>query len=95
MKTRNFLTANRIRNAFYLGGYALELTLKWKICHLHKLDDGYPESADDLILYKKKKYKVSDTFKKASSIQPFKTHSLPRLIELAGIELRLKKYHFD
>ena len=89
------LSDNRIRNAFYLGGYSLELALKWKICHLHRLDEGYPESPTDLNTYKKKKYKVTDTFKKASSVQPFKTHELTKLIELAGIELRLKKYHFD
>ncbi|MCW3107266.1 MAG: hypothetical protein JWQ09_1772 [Segetibacter sp.] len=89
------LADNRIRNAFYLGGYSLELALKWKICHLHRLDEGYPESSSDLNLYKKRKYKVTPTFKKAASIQPFKTHELTTLIELGGIELRLKKYHFD
>ena len=92
----NFLLLdNRIRNAFYLGGYSLELALKWKICHLHRLDEGYPESAADLNIYKKKKYKVTQTFKNASSIQPFKTHELTTLIELSGIELQLKKYHFE
>ncbi len=89
------LSDNRIRNAFYLGGYSLELALKWKICHLHRLDEGYPESSADLSIYKKRKYKVTNTFKNAASIKPFKTHELTTLIELAGIELRLKKFHFD
>ena len=35
----------------YLIGYAIEVSLKYKICKILKLDNGFPETKDEFQIY--------------------------------------------
>lgn len=53
LKDAEVLTANkRYASAIYMAGYALELTLKLKICKLFKFAQGFPENKAEFISIK-------------------------------------------
>lgn len=65
------LTNSQFDNAYYIGGYAVELLLKASVCKTLKIDDFFDEKAGGL--------------SKVKNPQTYKSHDLNQLLVLSGI----------
>ncbi|MCC7159054.1 MAG: hypothetical protein IT281_05915 [Ignavibacteria bacterium] len=81
------LKNRRYQGAFYLGGYVIELLLKYNICKIFKFSNGFPESKSELNSYQSK---VKIRFTSVTSLSDFKTHDLPKLLTISGKEYDIK-----
>lgn len=45
------IASNRYSSAVYLAGYALEISLKLKICKIFKFVKGFPENKSEFTYY--------------------------------------------
>lgn len=86
-------------SSIYLGGYAIELALKYKICQMYKFYLGFPETSQEFIQYYKNPKFSYNTRKKLlpviSKIKQIKSHNLPELLEYSGEETKVKEFCTD
>ena len=89
------LRTRRYNGSVYMGGYCIELLLKYNICNLLKLTEGYPETKADLNVYLN--YSNSSFFKnnEKADLKLFKSHNLNNLLQLSGREPEVKKLFFN
>ncbi len=78
-------TLSRYSAAVYLMGYAVEVTLKKKICTNFRFAGGFPETAVELSRYGHFPFQIRD----------IKTHDLSRLLFFSGRETLVKTNHFE
>ena len=81
------ISKGRYQGCLYLGGYTVELLLKYNICKIFKFTNGFPESKNEFSGYKSK---VKKQFINVTSIRDFKTHDLPKLLTYSGKEYDIK-----
>lgn len=89
------LDNRRYASSIYIGGYALEFGLKYRICQMMQFDSGFPENAGEFNHYV---LHSGNGFLKGTiqSIRHLKTHDLRRLLDYSGEEfLILENYRHD
>jgi len=87
LDAKALFSKRRYQGCLYLGGYTVELLLKFNICKIFKLANGFPESKNEFNGYKSK---VKQQFINVTSIRDFKTHDLPKLLTYSGKEYDIK-----
>ncbi|MEO8210850.1 MAG: hypothetical protein ABI840_09820 [bacterium] len=84
---------NRHLGSQYLAGYSVELMLKYNVCKLFNLSNGYPESRSDLESYLSGiKVNFLNAMKNIG-LRTFKTHNLNDLLLISGKEFDVKNLH--
>lgn len=81
----------RFDAAYYMCGYAIELSLKLKICKIFNFDLGFPESQEDIKKYleiHKSDIQLCNTI---PEIRQIKNHDLNKLLSFSGVEYLVKK----
>lgn len=87
----NVLLYNRrYAAAVYIGGYALEIALKYRICKLMQFGRGFPENKMELAAYWiSRKASLRHTIKELKEI---KHHDLIKLLRYSGKQINIEKY---
>lgn len=81
--SETLLKNRRYDAAIYLGGYTIELLLKFNISKFFGFNRGFPESNVDLKSYNKK---VVNNFNLVTNVRILKTHNLNTLVTYSGRE---------
>jgi hypothetical protein len=91
LKDADILLANRRYAAgIYISGYALELTLKLKICKIFKFATGFPENKAEFLFYQsnaKSQPLLAGTIRQ---IKDIRNHDLEKLLYYSGVEYQVK-----
>lgn len=84
----------RYSSAIYMAGYALELTLKLKICKLFRFVQGFPENTTDFAFYQNisRQPALSETILRVRDIR---NHDLSKLLFYSGAEYFIKLNFLD
>lgn len=81
------LLLGRYQGSIYIGGYTIELLLKYNICIQFGLNAGYPENSSDFTLYSRNIVGFNTIFR---NIRDLKTHNLENLLIVSGREIDVK-----
>lgn len=81
------LSNRRYASSIYLGGYAVELALKYRICKLLQFGYGYPENDIEFNRYTKGKSRFTGTTIKR--VKDLKTHNLSGLLFYSGEQINI------
>ena len=94
LKDADVLIENRRYNtAFYIGGYALEIALKLKVCKIFKFEQGFPESKLDFSFYQNSSKHQPLLNNTISKIKDIRNHDLNKLLFYSGVEYDIKLNH--
>jgi HEPN domain-containing protein len=85
--------AKRYDASVYLIGYAIEVSLKYKICKILKLDKGFPETKDEFQLYILQS--TNDLGNEIKTLKEIKNHNLQKLLLYSGQEFKIKDQLFS
>lgn len=88
------LQKRRYNGSVCMGGYCIELILKYNICDLLKLTEGYPETKSDLNLYSNYSTRSFIIKTERADLKLFKSHNLNNLLQLSGKEPEIKNLFF-
>lgn len=91
LKDADVLAANRRYSAaVYIVGYALELTLKLKICHIFAFTQGFPEDKAEFIGYRNGLSNQRILANAITQIRDIRNHDLNKLLFYSGVEYTVK-----
>lgn len=82
--------SNRYSSSIYLAGYAVEISLKYKICLTFQFNQGFPETKQELHNYQQQLNKALPALLTVN-IGQIKNHNLSSLLTYSGIELLIKR----
>jgi len=89
----NVLLLNkRYQGSIYIGGYVIELLLKYNICKIFNLTEGFPENEIDLNSYNSIIRKEFKDNTKRIGLKTYKTHNLSNLLLISGKEYEVKNF---
>lgn len=77
----------------YLIGYAIEVSLKYKICKILKLDNGFPETKGEFQIYISQS--TNDLGNEIKTLKEIKNHDLQKLLRYSGQEFKIKNQFFN
>ena len=69
-------------SSLYLVGYSVELSLKFKICKILKLDKGFPETKSEFEMYIKES--TNDLDREIKNLKEIRNHDLQKLLFYSG-----------
>ena len=83
------LDNRRYGAAIYIGGYALELALKFRICQIMKFNGGFPETKSEFNTYYADTRK---TFLRSTiwELRDIRHHQLPILLRYSGEQVTVE-----
>jgi hypothetical protein len=91
LKDADILVANRrYASAIYIGGYALELALKLKVCKIFKFGQGFPENKAEFIFYQNSVKSQPLLAGTIIQIKDIKNHDLDKLLFYSGVEYQIR-----
>ena len=70
--------SNRHDSSLYLIGYSIELALKFKICKILRLDEGFPENKSEFEVYIKSS--DNDLGNEIKDLREIRNHNLQKLL---------------
>ncbi len=79
--------------SIYLVGYAIEISLKYKICKILKLDDGFPETKQEFKNYIEDSN--NDLGAEITKLEHIRNHDLQKLLFYSGQEVKIKAELLD
>ena len=80
--------SDKYDTSLYLVGYAIELALKYKICKILKLDEGFPENKTEFNVYISKS--SNDLGTEITNLSEIRNHNLQKLLYYSGQEFAIK-----
>ncbi len=89
------ISKRRYATAIYMGGYALELALKLKICKILKFGQGFPENKIDFQIYQSISRQQPPLLETISKIKDIKSHNLNKLLFYSGAEYNIELNFLD
>jgi HEPN domain-containing protein len=90
LEDSNVLLQNkRYSAAMYLAGYAIELMLKLKICHVFRFNRGFPENRLEFNAYKDAAASESLLHTTIRRLEQIKNHNLSELLRYSGEEVKI------
>ncbi|RYE29418.1 MAG: hypothetical protein EOP42_14450 [Sphingobacteriaceae bacterium] len=84
---------NCYENGIYIAGYALEITLKLKICNLLQFEQGFPESKSEFNIYQNSVKNQALLAGAVTQLKDIRHHDLSKLLFFSGVEYYVK-LHF-
>ena len=86
---RILLNNRRYSATIYMSGYALELTLKYRICRIMKFSNGFPENKAEFDIYY---FDTTKTFLRSTirELRDIRHHKLPVLLRYSGEQLNIE-----
>lgn len=86
------LENRRYSAAIYLGGYALELALKFRICQIMRFNRGFPETKSEFNTYYSdtRRTRLRSTIKELRDIRH---HQLSMLLRYSGEQFTIETSH--
>lgn len=84
------IASNRYSSAVYLAGYALEISLKLKICKIFKFVKGFPENKSEFTYYQNSVKSQPLLAGAITQIRDIKHHELNKLLFYSGAEYNVK-----
>ena len=88
------LQKKRYHGAIYMSGYAVELSLKNKICDLYQFTNGFPEAKNELQSYNLNTNQNLISLKTINSFTDIMNHDLNTLLTYSGEEIKIKQNYF-
>ena len=85
--------SNRHDSSLYLIGYSIELALKFKICKILRLDEGFPENKSEFEVYIKSS--DNDLGNEIKDLREIRNHNLQKLLYYSGQEFTIKAELLD
>ena len=82
------MASNRNDSSLYLIGYSIELALKFKICKILKLDNGFPETKTEFEKYISES--ENDLGNEIKDLREIRNHNLQKLLYYSGQEYSIK-----
>ena len=82
------MASNRNDSSLYLIGYSIELALKFKICKILKLDNGFPETKTEFERYISES--ENDLGNEIKDLREIRNHNLQKLLYYSGQEYSIK-----
>src|SRR5580765_8274193 len=91
LKDAQVLSKNRrYQAAVYMSGYAMEIALKLKICHMFLFQKGFPETKKEFSDYRLPSSK-RNLGVVINDLKEIRHHGLSKLLFYSGAELRVKQ----
>lgn len=84
---------NRYDSSLYLIGYSIELALKFKICKILMLDNGFPENKIEFESYIRSS--ENDLGNEIRDLREIRNHNLQKLLFYSGQEFTIKAELLD
>ena len=75
-------------SSIYLAGYAVELALKYKICKILRLENGFPENKSEFDNYISQN--DNDLGREIGNLKDIRNHNLQKLLYYSGQEFAIK-----
>lgn len=91
--SKTLFEAEKFDNSVYLIGYAIELSLKFKICNIFKLDEGFPETKAEFENYILKS--DIELGSEINNLKEIKNHNLQKILFYSGEEYKIKTELID
>ena len=85
--------SNRHDSSLYLIGYSIELALKFKICKILRLDEGFPENKSEFEVYIKSS--DNDLGNEIKDLREIRNHNFQKLLYYSGQEFTIKAELLD
>ena len=86
----------RYHSTIYMGGYAVEIALKYKICKMYLFSKGFPENKTEFQYYIEAtnllKIDLRDTI---HNLKEIRNHDLSKLLYYSGVEFKIKTLCLD
>lgn len=79
--------------SLYLIGYSIELALKYKICKILKLNNGFPETKNEFDIYISNN--DNDLGGVITNLKEIRNHNLQKLLFYSGQEFSIKSQFLD
>lgn len=79
--------------SLYLVGYSIEMALKYKVCKILKLNNGFPETKLEFDNYISKN--DNDLGKEIIHLKDIRNHNLQKLLYYSGQEFSIKSQLLD
>lgn len=96
LKDADVLIANRrYASAIYIAGYALELTLKLKVCKIFKFVQGFPENKSEFIVYQNNAKSQQLLAGTITQIKDIRNHDLNKLLFYSGAEYQIRLHYLN
>lgn len=96
LRDAEVLMANRrYSTAIYIVGYAIELTLKLKICKIFKFAQGFPENKMEFGIYQNRVKSQPLFAGTITQIKDIRNHELNKLLFYSGAEVQIKRDYLD
>lgn len=91
LKDTDVLIVNkRYSTGIYIAGYALEITLKLKICNLFEFKQGFPENKSEFSIYQNLMKNQAFLVGAITQIKDIRHHDLNKLLFYSGVEYYIK-----
>ncbi len=86
---RILLNNRRYAATIYMSGYALELSLKYRICRIMKFTNGFPENKAEFNIYY---FDTTKTFLRSTirELRDIRHHNLPILLRYSGEQINIE-----
>lgn len=84
------MAKKRYATAIYIGGYAIELALKLKICRIFKFSQGFPENRLEFTIYQSSSQSQQLLVGAITQIREIRNHDLNKLLFYSGVEYQIK-----
>ncbi len=94
LKDAGILLSNRrYASAIYMAGYALELSLKLKICKIFKFAQGFPETRPEFVLYQNSAKSQGLLSRTISQLKEIRNHDLNKLLLYSGERYKIRSVY--
>ena len=84
------ISHRRYQASYYMAGYALELSLKLKICKIFKFNKGFPEDKLDFQTYQNSYKHQKLLVNTITKVRDIRNHDLNKLLFYSGVEYDIK-----
>jgi len=85
--------SKKFDTSLYLVGYSVEMALKYKICKILNLKDGFPETKNEFDIYISDN--DNDLGREIKNLREIRNHNLQKLLYYSGQEFSIKSQLLD